>query len=650
MDKEERIKYLVDYLNKTTKAYDEGKPEISDKEWDTLYFELMHLEQETGIILDNSPTQAISYEVVNSLNKVTHNHKMLSLDKTKDWDDFVNYFGNKDVIGMLKMDGLTCSLEYQNGYLVRAETRGNGTVGEDILHNAKVVPTIPNRIDYQDSLVVDGEIICKLNDFQFFSDEYANPRNFASGSIRLLDAAECKKRNLTFVVWNVIKGFDEEHLFLDRLQAVQKLGFTIVPWAFGLDNKTKDILINYAKELNYPIDGLVGRFNDIKYGASLGETDHHSRAAYAFKFYDETYPTILRNIEWTMGRTGQLTPVAQFDPVEIEGSVVSRASLHNLSVLKSILNSDGWNGQHIEVAKMNMIIPQIMSAESPIGGKEYEFFEYPKVCPYCGEETKIELSPTGVENVICANPNCESKLINRLDHFVGKKGLDIKGLSKATLEKLINWGWVNNIHDLFELDQYADEWKAKEGFGAKSVDKILNAIAASKETTFEKFLSALGIPLIGRAVARNLIKEIKTYPELRDKIKSGFDFSVYDGFANSKTEALLNFDYTEADLLYNKYLTIKEIPAEEPTNGGSLVGKTIVVTGSLHIYKNRSELTKAIESAGGKVVGSVSKNTDYLINNDINSTSTKNKRAHELGIPIMTEENFIEKFVLQEKK
>ena len=369
---EKTIKYnklfgLIEQANYYTKLYEEGTPEISDKAWDDLYFEIKKLEEELNIYPKNSPTQKINYEIVTSLRKVNHNHKMLSLAKTKDWNEFLQYFNNRDVVGMPKLDGLTCSLEYQNGKLIKAETRGNGLIGEDILHNAKVISSIPKHISYYNNLVVDGEIICTESNFINFSNEYANSRNFASGSIRLLNSKECEKRKLTFVVWNVVSGFNESNSFIDNLEKVKELGFTVVPWTSSFDWDAKEFLINKAKELGYPIDGLVGRFNDISYGESLGETSHHSKAAFAYKFYDETYETKLLNIEWSMGRTGQISPIALFETVNIDGSDVSRASLSNITIMKKTLGEHPFVGQIIEISKRNQIIPKIERAKDENG-------------------------------------------------------------------------------------------------------------------------------------------------------------------------------------------------------------------------------------------------------------------------------------------
>ena len=357
----EEIKMQIAQLNMWTKAYEEGHPIVSDKTWDEAYFRLADLENKANIHLPNSPTQKVVYEVQTELKKVTHNHPMLSADKTKDWDKFVQYFGNKDVIGMLKLDGLTLSLRYVDGHLVSAETRGDGEVGEDVTMNATTIASIPKYIDYTDELIIDGEIICRYCDFTAFSGEYANPRNFAAGSIRLLDPNECKKRNLTFVAWHVVKGLTND--VAKNLNHLVGLGFLTTPWTSSFDWDAKEYLIDCAKKLSYPIDGLVGRFMDREYGDSLGATSHHSRAIYAFKFYDEEYETRLLNIEWSLGRTGVLTPVAIYEDIDTGEGILNRASLHNLSILKETLGEKPYIGQKIWVAKMNQIIPQIIKSE-----------------------------------------------------------------------------------------------------------------------------------------------------------------------------------------------------------------------------------------------------------------------------------------------
>lgn len=640
------LRSLVEQLNKHTKLYDEGRPEISDKEWDDMYFHLQNLEKATGIVLENSPTRKVIYQAVNELEKVEHSHKMLSLDKTKDLEVVKGFIGNNEFIAMCKMDGLTCSLRYENGKLVGAETRGNGLVGENILHNAKVVTSIPKKIPYTETLVIDGEVICTKKDFQKFSSDYKNPRNFASGSIRLLDPKECAKRDLTFIAWDVIEGLQDVPKLIGRLNTIRTFGFKIVPYVIANNDMINDDLIDIIKtqaELNsYPIDGAVFKFNDIEFGKAQGETSHHFKNAIAYKFYDEVYKSKLQTIEWTMGRTGILTPVAVFDTIDMDGSSVSRASLHNISVMTETMGG-AYVGQEVEVFKANMIIPQIYSAANA-PDTSVELIRIPDICPICGGETKI-IDNDGVKVLMCLNNNCEGKLINKLDHFCGKKGLDIKGLSKATLEKLVDWGWVNSIFDIMVLINHRSEWIKKPGFGVKSVDKILDSIEEAKFCTLDAFISSLGIPLVGRTVSKELVKHISTYEEFRQKVDEKFDFSAYDGFAGSKTLAIWNYDFTEADKVF-PYLFFVEDKKEEASSAfGNCQGMKFVITGKLNTFKNRDALKRVIEEGGGKVVDSVSKNTNCLINNDVNSTSTKNQAAKKLGIPILTEEQFINRFL-----
>ena len=643
-----QIQDSIKFLNARTKEYDEGHPTISDQEWDSKYFELVKLEKESGIVLDNSPTQSVVFEIVNALKKIEHNHKMLSLEKTKDIGEIATFIDSREYVAMAKMDGLTCSLRYSNGRLVAAETRGNGVVGEDILHNARVIPSIPKVIPYIQDLTVDGEIVCKLSDFINFSNEYKNPRNFASGSIRLLDSKECSKRNLTFVGWDIINDVNGYSLFTEKLNYLDELGFTVVPFTTGSFKKCIDELTGLAKLYGYPIDGLVFKFNDIKYGKSLGETSHHFKNAMAYKFYDEEYPSKMKSIEWTMGRTGILTPVAVFEPIEMDGSTVERASLHNISIMTELMGGS-YVGQDIKVFKANMIIPQISWARGEVVGENPELIPIPKVCPVCGQETQIVESDSGTQVLYCSNPTCAGKLINRLDHFCGKKGLDIKGLSKATFEKLIDWSWITNLIDIFELSSHREEWIKKDGFGIKSVDNILNSIETAKHTTDDKFIAALGIPLVGSTLSKELCKKEVSYFHIREDIEGRYDFMQWDGIGWEISQSLLNFDYSEADEIWFKYLkdTLTNplwVNPEGAKTSKSLDGEVIVITGKLSHYKNRAELQTAIEANGGKVVGAISSKTTYLINNDTTSTSAKNVSAKKLGVSIISEEDFIKAF------
>lgn len=626
----EKILQLVEELNAATAAYDAGAEVMSDKDWDEKYFELVKLQAEENFYPTNSPTQNIFFDIKNELAKVEHNHLMLSLEKSKDIEVIKNFLKKNDYLVMYKLDGLTCSLRYLGGKLVSAETRGNGVVGEDILHNARVLDSIPKRINYDKELIVDGEVYCDLKTFfEHFSDEYKNPRNFAAGGIRLLNSKECASRKLTFTAWEVIKGFEELSLLSEKFEELKKLGFSVVPYK-------KNELDLPKENINYPIDGFVYKFDNIAYGRSLGATDHHFRNAMALKFYDESCETKIIDIEWSVGRTGRVTPIAVFEPIEIEGTEVEKANLHNLSVMESILGKHPKVGQTVEVIKANMIIPQIIN--SSIGSGDGPELKIPETCPECG----CGLTETANENIrflYCTNPECQAQLVNKLENLCGKNGLDIKGLSKATLEKLVGWGWVSAPKDIFLLKEHRKEWVNKEGFGVASVDRILSVIENSKKVTLDSFICALGIPLIGKTVSRDIVKHIKSYEEFRKKIDEKFDFSKYDGFAESKCDNLLNFDYTDADDLYP--LLLVSVPETRTTT----TSINVVITGKLKHYKNRSEFQSAIENAGGKVSSSISSKTDYLINNDLESQSSKNKKAKDLNIPIISEEEFISKFL-----
>ena len=645
--KQNEIRKRIDILKRYCKLYEEGRPAISDSAYDRLYFELKQIEQDTGIIYPDSPTQSIPYEIVNGLSKVEHNHPMLSLDKTKDFKEVKEYFGDFPVVAMCKMDGLTCSLLYQDGELVRAETRGNGEVGEDITHNARVIPSIPKKVPIKGGLVVDGEVISTKENFKKFEDTYKNPRNFASGSIRLLDSNECANRGLTFVAWDEITARyndNHEYYFHEKLDHLSSLGFTVVP-NYVRPDVNEDViglLKKDAEELSYPIDGLVFKFDDVGYGNSLGATSHHLNSAYAFKFYDEAYPTTLLDIEWSMGRTGRVTPIACFEDIEFEDATVNRASLHNLSIIENLFGLEGpHKGQTIYVSKRNMIIPTVEEVdEAPKGAEKLEI---PTVCPCCG---KPVVKKTDYESTFlyCGNPECPGQFINKLSHFVSKKGLDIKGLSKATLEKLIDWDWVNNYGDLFTLyGGHRDEWIKKSGFGTASVDKILNAINTGAKCSLDKFICALGIPLIGTSASKTLAKEFHTWNKFIEAVENGYKFYQISGFGREMSNAILNFDYTEARYIAHNFITFEDEEVIMTAANNNIAGKTFVITGKLQTM-NRDTLKEKIESLGGKVTGSVTSKTNYLINNDKESTSSKNLNAQKLGVPILSEKEILEMF------
>lgn len=682
LTKKEQYEWLLNLMKGWQKAYDEGHPIISDIEWDDYYTNLLRLEKELEYADPESPSQKIHYDVVNELKKVEHNHPMLSLDKTKDIEEIYDFIADHDWICMAKMDGLTCSLHYRGGRLVRAETRGNGVIGEDITHNAYKIPSIPKTIDSMYDTVVDGEIICTYENFEKFSTEYSNPRNFASGSIRLLDSNECAKRGLIFVAWDMINGYNrkeddprniatlqhplaitneeilqmsekEIEIFIkqnsksepitlsEKLMALYQLGFTIVPARVPLFEygdtfeETIEELKNYCKKLSYPIDGLVFKYNNCEEYDAMGRTEHHFKGGLAYKFYDELYETELVDIEWSMGRTGVLTPVAIYKDIDIEGATCNRASLHNVSVMNELLGQP-FVGQKLRIFRANQIIPQVYDAEdSPYTISTLRI----KNCPICRQELELK-NNDGVLTLYCPNETCEGKTLNKLVHFCGKKGLDIKGLSDATLEKLMDWGWVENIHHIFELKSHRQEWINKPGFGIKSVDRILAAIEESKNCTLAQFISSLGIPLIGISVAKDLAKNFYDYCEFRDAIIDNYPFYRLPNFGEAKHFAIMNYDYEKADYIHTKYLNVTNENNKEINK--SLDGLILCVTGKLQFFKNRAELKEKIENLGGKVTDSVSSKTNYLVNNDINSTSSKNKTAKQLGIPIITEQQLME--------
>ena len=634
------IRELVDKLNCWTEEYDKGKPVVSDEMWDKKYFELNKIEKETNIIYPDSPTQKIHFETITKLDKVTHNHLMLSLDKTKNSDDIADFVKGHDWFGMFKMDGLTCSLTYVDGQLWRAETRGDGKEGENITHNVSVMSSVPKYIKTDESIVVvDGEIICTYKDFEKFKDEYKNPRNFASGSIRLLNAKESASRNLTFVAWDLVEGCPEIDYNFWRLEKLDDWGFTTVPRVGDCKTvqDTIDSLDHLSEHKDYPIDGYVFKFESVKYGKSLGATEHHFKNAIAFKFYDEKYETKLTNIEWSLGRTGQLTPIAVFEPIEIEDTEVARASLHNLSVLIDTLGEYPKVGQKIWVSKINQIIPQIVDAEKQYEKNESNLIDtFCSKCPICGKDTEIVISESGVKTIQCTSATCEGKLQNRIEHYC--KQLDIKWLSKKTIEKLIDWGWLNGLIDLYKLNEHKNDWQSKAGFGEASVNKILNAIdAEGRHTKLESFIAAIGIPLVGKAVAKEIVNYYPTWIEFKEAI--GTDWTVFDGFGEEISKALNNFDYTEANKIVKE---LNFITIEKKTNADSAIkGKKFCVTGKTLHFKNRNELKADIEEHGGKMVGSVTSATDYLISNTPDSGTAKNKSAQSLGVKIITEEEYI---------
>lgn len=636
---------LITELNNASNAYyNSDSPIMSDQEYDLKLEELAAFEKDNNIILSNSPTQRVGATILSSLKKVPITPKpMLSLDKCHSNEEVADFANGQEMIAMVKLDGLSVRIKYNNGKLISANTRGNGVEGTDITEHIKQFQNVPLEISYKNELIIDGEAIIKISDFEEINknNEFKNPRNAAAGALNVLDTQLVKERKLSFIAWDVIVG-SNYNLLSEKLAEIQSYGFEIVYFITNTPTdeikSANNIIMSFKDE--YPCDGVVWKFNDTKYGNSLGSTAHHFRNGIAWKPEIEVVESTLKNIDWTMGRTGILTPVAVFEPVELDGSIIERASLHNLSIMRSVLHGNGWVGQKIKIFKANMIIPQILSAEDDDEHTK-PYIEQRVYCPICGKP----LCEHGTDSIflICTNPNCEGKLINRLDHFCGKKGLDIKGLSKATLEKLIDWEWVSNFTDIYKLSQYKTRWINMPGFGNKSVNAILMAIENSKTQTLESFISAIGIPLIGKSVAKEICSHVSTYKEFRELVDKKYNFSTWNTFGPEKCLALQKYDFTEADDVA-KYINFIK-PDVEEIKSKSLNEITVVITGKLNHYKNRATLQKEIEDRGGRVTGSVTSKTNYLINNDNTSTSSKNIAAKRLGVEIINEENFIKKFL-----
>ena len=650
MDKIKRIQELVKQLNEYRDSYyNEARPVVSDAAYDKLFDELSELEKETGVVYANSPTQTVGYVVKSELEKVKHSHPMLSLDKTKSVDDLVKFAREKDCILSLKMDGLTCLLTYENGELVQAETRGDGEVGELITHNAKVFDNIPLTIDYKGHFEIEGEAIITYEDFDKINKslpddkKYKNPRNLASGSVRQLDSKIAAQRHIKFIAWKVPTEI-ASNSFINRLQYAVELGFDTVPFLPIRGNSNAEFinivieqLQRRANERSFPIDGLVATYNDITYGELLGMTGHHPKHSIAFKFYDEEVETVLKNIEWSMGKIGSLTPVAIFDPVEIDGTMVERASLHNVSILTKL---DLQIGDTIIVYKANQIIPQVkenLSAKD----RESAYIRIPSQCPVCESPTQI-VKENDSEVLMCTNPHCKGKLLGRVSHFVSKKGMDISGLSEETIKKFIELGWIAEITDIYNLDQYYDRLSTMSGFGKKSVDKLRKSIENSKTVRLDKFIASLSIPGIGTSQSKELVKAFGAWDKFRDASVGYYNFTQLDGFGDVLNNNIHSWFEDMSNIAdYLASLMAFESEDNSKTNN-SLNGKSFVVTGKVYKFKNRDEVKEAIEKFGGKVTGSVTKSTFALINNDIESNSSKNKKAKELGVQIINEEQLIE--------
>ena len=642
----ERMKELIEILTKASRAYYQEDREImSDFEYDKLYDELTALEKETGVVLSNSPTQKVGHQVLSSLKKVRHESPMLSLDKTKEVTALESFLGNNKGILSYKMDGLTVVLTYKNGELSQAVTRGNGEIGEDITHNAKFFKNIPLKISFKGELVIRGEAVISFIDFNNINeklepeDQYKNPRNLCSGTVRQLNSEISASRNVNFIAFALVKaegqafGDDKEN----RFKWLESLGFECVE----RQNVTSENIAQTVKAFEEKIpsnrfatDGLVLTLSSIAYSQSLGTTAKFPRDSIAFKWADELAETTLINVDWNTSRTGLINPIAVFEPVELEGTTVERASLHNLSIIE---NLQLGLGDKITVYKANMIIPQV--AEDLTKSNNLEI---PAVCPVCGEETEIIALRDG-KALKCPNPNCKAQRISSLEHFVSRDALNIEGLSEATKEKFIEKGFIETYTDIFKLEKYKTEIVSMDGFGEKSYNNLISAINKSKNVALPNFIYALGINNVGLSNAKLLCKKCNnSLDEIR---KADFDTLIsIDGFGDVIADSIVKyFSHQKNNDLINDVLNYLQFTATEDSQTElKLENVTFVVTGDVHIYKNRKELQGVIEKLGGKVTGNVSAKTNYLINNDVNSSSSKNKKAKELGIPIISEEDFEE--------
>lgn len=646
MDKTKRIKELVELLNEASKAYYQDAKEImTNFEYDQLYDELVSLEKETGIVLANSPTVNVGYEVLSELPKEKHASPMLSLDKTKEVDELVSFVGDKEAVLSWKLDGLTIVLTYNNGTLEKAVTRGNGTVGEVVTANAKTFKNVPVSIPYKGRLVLRGEAIITYSDFEQINKEiedaeskYKNPRNLCSGSVRQLNSEVTANRNVRFIAFALIESDEDINSLDGQLSWLDEQGFETVERKVVNASNMQDAVDYFAEKIktyDYPSDGLVLIYDDIAYGLSLGTTAKFPRNGIAFKWQDEIASTKLKYIEWSASRTGLINPVAVFDPVELEGTTVSRASVHNVSIVEEL---ELGVGDEIEVYKANMIIPQIAENKTKSGT-----IEIPDVCPVCGEKTEIK-NELGVKTLHCVNPKCPAKNIKKFTLFVTRNALNIEGLSEETMEKFVDAGFIHEFADIYHLDKYKDEIVTMEGFGEKSYDNIIASVEASRKAEPAAVLYGLGIPHIGVSNAKMLCK---AFDQDLDKVRNAKveDLVVIDGMAEKRAIPFVEyFENKENSDALDRLLDELEIVKPEVSGEQNMEGLSFVITGSLNSFENRDALKRYIEDRGGSAKGTVSNATSYLINNDINSNSSKNKKAKELGVEIITEEEVLKRW------
>lgn len=645
-NKVKRIKELINILNNANRAYYQEAAEImSNYEYDALYDELLKLEKETGVVLGNSPTVNVGYEIVSELPKERHEGTMLSLNKTKSVEDLTDWLGGQEALLSWKLDGLTIVLTYNQGELQKAVTRGNGEIGEVVTNNAKVFRNLPLKISYKGELVLRGEAVIRYSDFEKINSQivdveakYKNPRNLCSGSVRQLNNQITASRNVNFFAFSLVKAeeIDFSNSRKNQLEWLKKQGFEVVDYKMVTKenlSETVEIFSEQIKSNDFPSDGLVIAFDNISYGQSLGATSKFPRDSIAFKWADEIKETKLLEIEWSPSRTGLINPVAIFEAVDLEGTSVSRASVHNISILK---NLELGIGDTIEVYKANMIIPQIANNLTRSGA-----CPIPLSCPVCGENTAIR-KINDVEALYCENPNCQAKKIKAFTLFVSRDALNIEGLSEATLEKFIARGFIKEFADIFHLNQYQAEIIEMEGFGQKSFDNLMTSIKNARNTTLPRLIYSLGILNIGLSNAKMICKEFN-YDIERLLSASREEFSGIAGIGEVIADSIVSYFENESNVINLRHvleeLNIEKIEINEAAQ--ILKDKVFVITGSLVQFENRNALKELIEEKGGKVTGSVTSKTNYLINNDTTSSSSKNKKAKELGVEIISEEDFL---------
>ena len=645
MDKIERMKELIPVLQKAGKAYYQEDREImSNFEYDKLYDELETLEKETGITLAGSPTVSVGYEALEELPKEAHETPMLSLDKTKDVEALRAFIGDRKTLLSWKLDGLTIVLTYGDGKLQKAVTRGNGVVGEVITNNARVFKNIPLQISFKDNLVLRGEAIITYSDFKKINEEiedvdakYKNPRNLCSGSVRQLNNEITARRNVHFYAFSLVRaqGVDFRNSREQQFLWLKDQGFDVVEYRMVTRDTLDEAMEYFSGQVvknDFPSDGLVALYDDIAYGDSLGTTAKFPRNSYAFKWKDEVRETTLKEIEWSPSRTGLINPVAIFEPVELEGTTVSRASVHNISIMKELQLGIG---DKIQVYKANMIIPQIAENLTRSGN-----LEIPDTCPVCGKEARV-LKTNEVESLYCMNPDCQAKKIKSFTLFVSRDAMNIDGLSEATLEKFILKGFIKDFGDIFEIGRYREEIVNMDGFGEKSFDNLMASLERARHTTLPRLLYSLGIANIGLANAKVICKEFDY--DLEKMIHAtGEEISSIEGIGPVIAQSFTAYFADEENMRKLRHLLSHlELEAVKQENRLTLEGKQFVITGSVEHFANRAQLKEYIEQRGGKVTGSVTSKTDYLINNDVTSNSSKNKKARELEIPILSEEDFL---------